>query len=151
VTAVTDWRDLAECQDLVTAEDDPFFDGGEDNERAAIAICQLCRVQDACLTYAIHTGQQYGVWGGRSQAELRRLVAADRRGQRRSEQAPTGHFNASKTRCKRGHLFTAANTHYAADGSRRCRACLRDAYVAWARRTKRQAGPAAGEGVARRA
>ncbi len=105
MTVAVNWRDLAECRDLVTADDDPFFDGGEDNERAAIAICQLCPVQ----------------------------------------QVPTGHFNASKTRCKRGHLFDAANTHYAADGSRRCRACLRDAYVAWARRAKRQAGPSARE------
>jgi WhiB family redox-sensing transcriptional regulator len=151
VTTVTDWRDLAECRDLVTADDDPFFDGGEDNQRAAIAICQLCPVQDPCLAYAISTGQQYGVWGGKPQAELRRLVAQDRGGRRRSEQAPTGHFNAAKTRCKRGHRFDAANTYYAADGSRRCRACLRDAYVAWARRAKRQAGSAAGEGVARRA
>jgi WhiB family redox-sensing transcriptional regulator len=151
VIVATNWRDLAECRDLVTADGDPFFDGGEDNERAAIAICQLCPVQNPCLAYAISTGQQYGVWGGKSQGELRRLIAQDRRGRRRSEQAPTGHVNASKTRCKRGHRFDAANTHYAADGSRRCRACLRDAYVAWTRRTKRQASPTAQEGMARRA
>jgi adenine-specific DNA glycosylase len=134
----------------VTAEDDPFFDGGEDNERAAIAICHLCPVQDACLAYAIGTGQQYGVWGGQPQTVLRRLIAQDRRGRRRTEQAPAAHFNASKTRCKRGHLFDAANTYYAADGSRRCRACLREAYLAWATRTKRQTRSAATE-VARHA
>jgi WhiB family redox-sensing transcriptional regulator len=151
MTITVNWRDLAECRDLVTAEDDPFFDGGEDNERAAIAICRLCPVQDPCLAHAVGTGQQYGVWGGKSQAELRRLVAADRRGRPRSGQAPAGHVNAAKARCKRGHRFDAANTYYAADGSRRCRACLRDAYLAWARRAKRRAGPAAGEGVARNA
>ena len=147
MTLDVNWRDLAECRDLVTADDDPFFDGGEDNERTAIAICQLCPVQDPCLAYAIRTGQQHGVWGGQPQTVLRRLIARDRRGRGRSEQAPTGHVNASKSRCKRGHLFNTANTHYAADGSRRCRACLRDAYLAW---TRRQARLAAAE-VARRA
>jgi hypothetical protein len=32
------------------------------------------------LGYAVRTGQSYGVWGGRPQRELRRLIALDRLG-----------------------------------------------------------------------
>lgn len=36
------------------------------------------------------------------------------------------HPNAMKTRCKRGHLFDAANTYVMSTGSRACRACRRE-------------------------
>ncbi len=144
MTVLHNWRDLAECRDLVTADDDPFFGEGEDDERAAIAICRLCPVQSECLSYAIRTGQEYGVWGGKPQRELRRLVALDRRGRVRVGQVPEGHPNAGKAHCKHGHPFNAANTYYAPDGSRRCRACLRAAYRVWSRRARRQGGRKAG-------
>ena len=70
----------------------------------------LFRSQHAvCLAYAIRTAQPHGIWGGRPQAELQRLIA----------------------RCRRGHPFDAANTYYDAAGKRRCRACLRAAWHRW--------------------
>jgi WhiB family transcriptional regulator, redox-sensing transcriptional regulator len=75
------WREVAACRDAVTANYDPFFDETETSERTAIAICQSCPVQGECLAYAIHTAQPYGVWGGKPQRELRRLIALDRLGQ----------------------------------------------------------------------
>ena len=119
-----DWRVLAACRKTVTARYDPFFDGTEQGERAALAICRTCRVQGECLAYAIRTGQSYGVWGGRPQRELRRLVALDRLGQ--AQVRTTGrHRNASKDRCEHGHRFNAANTYYTPTGERRCRSCRR--------------------------
>jgi Transcription factor WhiB len=127
MTVDTFWRDLAACKGLVTAEYDPFFAGTEDADREAKAICATCPVTDPCLAFAIRTGQLWGIWGGKTPQELRPLIAHDRRGRARDRHAPAGHPNASKTHCKRGHPFDAANTYYAPDGQRRCRTCLREA------------------------
>jgi WhiB family transcriptional regulator, redox-sensing transcriptional regulator len=124
VTALRDWRELAACRNTVTARYDPFFDGTEGGERAALAICRTCRVQGECLAYAVRTGQSYGVWGGRPQQELRRLVALDRLG-KAQVRAAGRHRNASKDRCEHGHRFNAANTYYTPTGERRCRSCRR--------------------------
>jgi WhiB family transcriptional regulator, redox-sensing transcriptional regulator len=124
MTALRNWRELAACRKTVTARYDPFFDGTEDGERAALAICRTCRVQGECLAYAVATGQSYGVWGGRPQRELRRLVALDRLG-RAQVRAAGRHRNANKDRCEHGHRFDAANTYYTPTGERRCRICRR--------------------------
>jgi WhiB family redox-sensing transcriptional regulator len=124
VTALRDWRELAKCRNTATARYDPFFDETEQGEWAAIAICRTCRVQSECLAYAVRTGQSYGVWGGRPQRELRRLIALDRLG--RAQVRTSGrHRNATKDRCQHGHRFDAANTYYTPSGERRCRICRR--------------------------
>jgi WhiB family transcriptional regulator, redox-sensing transcriptional regulator len=125
--SVLSWRDLAACLDVVSADYDPFFADADDLQLQAIAICETCSVRDACLTFAVRTGQQYGIWGGQRQQVVRRLIALDRAGRPRSRPAPAGHPQASKTHCKRGHPFDAANTYYTTDGRRRCRTCLRQA------------------------
>jgi hypothetical protein len=124
MTTLHSWRELAACRNAATAHYDPFFDDTEQGERAAIAICRICRVQGECLAYAVRTGQSYGVWGGRPQQELRRLVALDRLGQAQVRAAGR-HRNASKDRCEHGHRFNAANTYYTPTGERRCRSCRR--------------------------
>jgi len=62
MTEVGCWRDQAACRDLVTADYDPFFADTEAGKREAIVICAACPVWDACLTFAVRTGQQYGIW-----------------------------------------------------------------------------------------
>lgn len=119
-----DWRELAACLNTVTARYDPFFDGTKQGERAALAVCRTCRVQGECLAYAVRSGQSYGVWGGRPQRELRRLVALDRLG-RAQVRASGRHRNATKDRCEHGHRFDAPNTYYTPTGERRCRSCRR--------------------------
>jgi WhiB family transcriptional regulator, redox-sensing transcriptional regulator len=121
------WRDLAACLDVVSADHDPFFADSAELQAEAIAICQTCPVRDDCLTFAVRTGQQYGTWGGQPQQIIRRLIAADRAGRPHYRQAPANHPQASKTHCKRGHPFNAANTYYSPDGRRHCRTCLREA------------------------
>jgi WhiB family transcriptional regulator, redox-sensing transcriptional regulator len=121
------WRDQAACRDMVTADYDPFFADTTDGVREAVAVCATCPVRDACLTFAVRTGQQYGVWGGQAQQTIRPLIVLERAGRPHGRRAAAGHPQASKTHCKRGHPFDAANTYYAPDGQRRCRRCLRDA------------------------
>jgi WhiB family redox-sensing transcriptional regulator len=121
------WRDLAACLDVVSSDYDPFFADSAELQAEAIAICATCLVRDDCVTFAVRTGQQYGIWGGQPQPIVRRLIALDRAGRPRSRQAPAGHPQASKTHCKHGHPFNAANTYYTTDGRRRCRTCLREA------------------------
>jgi WhiB family redox-sensing transcriptional regulator len=69
MTEVRCWRDQAACREVVTAEYDPFFADSAELQVEAIAICEACPVRDACLTFAVRTGQQYGIWGGHRVAE----------------------------------------------------------------------------------
>jgi WhiB family transcriptional regulator, redox-sensing transcriptional regulator len=121
------WRDLAACLDVVSADYDPFFAESAELRAEAIAICATCPVRDDCLTFAVRTGQQHGIWGGQPERIVRRLIAADRAGLPQARRVPAGHPQASKTHCKHGHPFNAANTYYTPDGRRRCRTCLREA------------------------
>jgi WhiB family redox-sensing transcriptional regulator len=136
--SLTSWQSRAACQGTVTPTGDPFFTAGSEDQ--ALGLCRVCPVEAACLAYAISTGQTYGVWGGRRQQELRRLLAQDRQG-RRLRQGPevARHFNADKTHCKHGHPFDLANTYYTPDGRRRCRACLRAARRSWGVRRRQLA------------
>ena len=127
MTGVRSWRDRAACRDVVSADYDPFFADSAKFQAEAIAICETCSVRDDCLTFAVRTGQQYGIWGGQPERIVRRLIAADRAGRPQARQVPAGHPQASKTHCKRGHRFSADNTYYTPDGHRRCRTCLREA------------------------
>jgi hypothetical protein len=138
MTALRDWRELAACRNTVTAGYDPFFDETEEGEQAAITVCRTCRVQGECLAYAVRSGQSYGVWGGRPQHELRRLIALDRLG-RTQVRASARHHNATKDRCEHGHRFDATNTYYTPTGERRCRSCRRAVDRARERRRRQQA------------
>jgi WhiB family redox-sensing transcriptional regulator len=76
-----EWRVRAACRGRVCLpEGDVWFapdgeptDGPvrEVRERAAKRVCARCSVRAECLGFALATGQQHGVWGGLSQAELR--------------------------------------------------------------------------------
>src|SRR5512132_4420381 len=135
--SVLSWRELAACRDVVSADYDPFFADSADLQADAVAICGTCPVRDACLTFAVRTGQQYGIWGGQPQQLIRRLIVLERAGRPQARRVSARHPQASKTHCKRGHPFTAENTYYTPDGHRRCRACLREAQPTRARRRRR--------------
>jgi WhiB family redox-sensing transcriptional regulator len=52
---------------------DLFFpDRGESLEPAK-RICSECVVRDECLEHALASGERFGVWGGTSERERRRL------------------------------------------------------------------------------
>lgn len=45
---------------------------GEDNAQA-VAVCRDCPVREQCLDHAVRNGETYGVWGGLSGKQRRRL------------------------------------------------------------------------------
>jgi WhiB family redox-sensing transcriptional regulator len=74
------WRERAACRE---AGVDLFFPIGStglaaDEARQARQICAGCPVRQECLDYALASGQQYGIWGGRDEQE-RRLLRQQRR------------------------------------------------------------------------
>ena len=138
MTEVRCWRDLAACRDVVSADYDPFFADAKDLQAEAIAICATCPVRDACLTFAVRTGQQYGIWGGQPQQIIRRLIALERAG--RPPRPPGARQvipRPARPTANAAIASTAANTYYAPDGQRRCRSCLRDAQPTRAQRRRR--------------
>lgn len=74
------WQNEARCR-----EHDPelFFSAGSRSERRAKAICGRCPVREECLSFAIESGTDFGVWGGMSSRELRAM-----RGSVRARRAP---------------------------------------------------------------
>ncbi len=81
----SEWMPLAACRG---AELDLFFPVGSSGPAlnqlaAAKAICGGCLVRADCLSWAMATGQQYGVWGGLSEEERHR-VSRDQRTKRRT-------------------------------------------------------------------
>lgn len=44
----------------------------------AKAVCARCPVREACLGFALSTGQNYGIWGGLTAGERRNLRCRER-------------------------------------------------------------------------
>jgi WhiB family redox-sensing transcriptional regulator len=64
------WQEKALC-----AQTDPeaYFPEKGGSTREAKRICQGCEVKDACLDYALANDERFGIWGGLSERERRRL------------------------------------------------------------------------------
>jgi len=64
------WRDEALC-----AETDPeaFFPEKGGSTREAKRVCRSCDVRAECLEYALEHDERFGIWGGMSERERRRL------------------------------------------------------------------------------
>ena len=65
-----DWHDRALC-----AQTDPeaFFPEKGGSTREAKKICTGCEVRSECLSYALANDERFGIWGGLSERERRRL------------------------------------------------------------------------------
>ena len=81
-----DWRHYALCRD-----EDPelFFPIGNTGPALlqiedAKAVCRRCSVTEACLRFALESGQDAGVWGGLSEDERRALKRRTARNRARS-------------------------------------------------------------------
>ncbi len=68
-----DWRARAACRD-----EDPelFFPLGDSGPALmqiedAKAVCRSCNVVTDCLSWALESGQDSGIWGGLSESERR--------------------------------------------------------------------------------
>jgi WhiB family redox-sensing transcriptional regulator len=67
----SDWRADALC-----AQTDPevFFPERGGSPAAAKAVCRVCPVRVSCLAFALAAGEVFGVWGGLTARERRRLL-----------------------------------------------------------------------------
>jgi WhiB family transcriptional regulator, redox-sensing transcriptional regulator len=80
-TPIGDWRAVAACRE---ADPDLFFPVGTTGAalrqiEAAKTVCRSCPSLDACLEFALSTGQDAGVWGATSEEERRAIRRARRR------------------------------------------------------------------------
>jgi WhiB family redox-sensing transcriptional regulator len=64
------WQDQALC-----AQTDPeaFFPEKGGSTREAKRVCRSCEVRAECLEYALENDERFGIWGGMSERERRRL------------------------------------------------------------------------------
>jgi WhiB family transcriptional regulator, redox-sensing transcriptional regulator len=69
-TTEDQWQERALC-----AQTDPeaFFPEKGGSTREAKRICLGCEVRDECLDYALAHDERFGIWGGLSERERRRL------------------------------------------------------------------------------
>ncbi|TWP48362.1 WhiB family transcriptional regulator [Lentzea tibetensis] len=65
-----DWQERALC-----AQTDPeaFFPEKGGSTREAKRICLGCEVRSECLEYALQHDERFGIWGGLSERERRKL------------------------------------------------------------------------------
>ena len=66
----TAWQAGALC-----AQTDPeaFFPEKGGSTREAKSVCKTCTVKQECLEYALQNDERYGIWGGLSERERRKL------------------------------------------------------------------------------
>jgi len=101
------------------AQTDPelFFPEKGGSVREAKAVCARCPVRAQCLAHALAHGERYGVWGGLSEPERRRLKtaathrssAAQPRGQRTGRPAPGEVDEVVVARLMAGHSVAGAS------------------------------------------
>lgn len=66
-----DWMADALCTQL--GDPDLFFPDKGGSARSAKDACQTCPVINDCLGYALENDEHFGIWGGLSERERRRL------------------------------------------------------------------------------
>jgi WhiB family redox-sensing transcriptional regulator len=64
------WQALARCLEV---DPEIFFPERGGSSRAARAVCNQCHVRAQCLRYALANREQFGIWGGTSERERRKL------------------------------------------------------------------------------
>lgn len=70
-----DENPLAWQSDSLCAQTDPeaFFPEKGGSTRDAKKICSSCEVRARCLEYALENDERFGIWGGLSERERRKL------------------------------------------------------------------------------
>ena len=67
------WQARANCMGV---DPDLFFPERGASTREAKEVCRGCVVRGDCLEYALDNGEKFGIWGGMSERERRRLRRA---------------------------------------------------------------------------
>lgn len=66
----TDWQELARCAE---ADPEAYFPEKGGSTREAKKVCRRCEVREQCLEYALTHGEAFGIWGGMSERERRKI------------------------------------------------------------------------------
>lgn len=64
------WQRQANCMGV---DPDLFFPERGSSTREAKEVCRGCVVREDCLEYAIVHSEKFGIWGGLSERERRRI------------------------------------------------------------------------------
>ncbi|HUY87080.1 MAG TPA: WhiB family transcriptional regulator [Acidimicrobiales bacterium] len=78
-----DWQSKANC---LGVDPDLFFPERGASTKEAKGVCKGCVVREDCLEYALANGEKFGIWGGMSERERRRI----RRARALAARRPTG-------------------------------------------------------------
>jgi WhiB family redox-sensing transcriptional regulator len=65
-----EWQSNARCHE---ADPEIFFPERGGSSKLARAVCSKCEVKTKCLEYALNNKEQFGIWGGTSERERRKL------------------------------------------------------------------------------
>jgi WhiB family transcriptional regulator, redox-sensing transcriptional regulator len=65
------WMREARCR---WHDPEVFFAQHPADERTAVEVCRGCPVRLKCLSYALAHGLEFGVWGGLTEQQRRRLL-----------------------------------------------------------------------------
>lgn len=71
ITQERPWVVFSACRDK---DSDLFFPETRAQEREALSICASCPVQTECLDYAFEADIRFGIWGGTTEKQRRRLI-----------------------------------------------------------------------------
>jgi WhiB family redox-sensing transcriptional regulator len=71
----TSWMADGNC---VGVDPDLFFPERGESTKEAKAVCRACDVRDQCLEFALDNRERFGIWGGLSERERRRIRKARR-------------------------------------------------------------------------
>jgi WhiB family transcriptional regulator, redox-sensing transcriptional regulator len=64
------WQDQANCMGV---DPDLFFPERGASTREAKEVCRGCVVREDCLEYALSNSEKFGIWGGLSERERRKI------------------------------------------------------------------------------
>lgn len=78
------WQVDANC---IGVDPDIFFPERGASTKEAKSICAACKAKTDCLNYALDNGEKFGIWGGTSERERRRLRRS-RAAQKRADEIP---------------------------------------------------------------
>lgn len=64
------WQDDANCKGV---DPELFFPKRGESTRVAKDYCNSCKAQKHCLEYSILNAEKFGIWGGLSERERRKI------------------------------------------------------------------------------
>ena len=65
-----EWQERALCSQT---DPEAFFPEKGGSTREAKRVCRSCEVRAECLEYALENDERFGIWGGLSERERRRI------------------------------------------------------------------------------